>query len=29
MYYKRAFDAGLTKQLPVLIDGNVWNDRCV
>lgn len=26
MYYKRAFDAGLTKQLPVLIDGNVWND---
>ncbi len=26
MYYKRAFDAGLTKQLPVLIDGNIWND---
>ncbi|MFR5091626.1 MAG: hypothetical protein ACLTDR_06050 [Adlercreutzia equolifaciens] len=24
--HKRAFDAGLTKQLPVLIDGNVWND---
>lgn len=26
MYYKRAFDAGLTKRMPVLIDGNVWND---
>ena len=26
MYYKRAFDAGLTKSLPVLIDGDVWND---
>ena len=27
MYYKRAFDAGLTKRLPVLIDGDVWNDE--